>query len=261
MNDHQDSRLTHWSAYIYEQQEDESDLIACVKHLLGDAPLRILEPACGGGKLCAPLAEAGHDITGFDLDEAMLEHAYAKAKALPNLHIHRANMLTNDWGHGYDAVLLCANLMINIQTDWGDYKQAQKKLLDNAHSALRPGGHLLIDFDCPDSLDAFCNDAPEWVCFEGSDDQGTYGRYIVVHGTVNDRTRTVKGKRRYEITPRADDPFVVVTDSLKHFPTLEQMCAMLYRAGFAIETLYGDHHGHAFDLQHRHCVMQCRRID
>lgn len=261
MTDQQKRMMAHWDAYIYEQQEDESALIACVKRMLGDTPLRILEPACGGGKLCAPLAEAGHDVTGFDMEASMLEYAYAKAARLPNLHIHQANMLTTDWGRGYDAVLLCANLMINIQTDWGDYKQAQKKLLDNAHSALRPGGHLLLDFDCPDTLKNFGCGTPEWVCFEGADDQSTYGRYIVVHGTVNERTRTVKGKRRYELAPRDGEPFTVITDSLKHFPTLEQVSAMLYRSGFTIEELHGDYHGHAFSLEHRRCVLRCRRID
>ncbi|MCH5286186.1 MAG: class I SAM-dependent methyltransferase [Christensenellaceae bacterium] len=253
--------LAHWSAYIYEQQEDETDLIACVKRMLGDAPLRILEPACGGGKLSAPLAEAGHDVTGFDIDEAMLAHAYARAEALPNLHIRKANMLTTDWGRGYDAVLLCANLMVNIQTDWSDYKQAQKKLLVNAHKALRPGGHLLLDFACPDSLKAYVSDVPEWVCFEGADDRGTHGRYIVINGTVNEQTRTVKGKRRYELIPRDSNPFTVVTDSLKHFPTLEQTCSMLYRAGFTIEELYGDLHGHAFDRQHQRSLIRCRKVE
>ena len=136
--------MAHWYAYIYEQQEDEHELIACVKQMLGDAPLRILEPACDDGKLCVPPAQAGHDVTGFAMDEAMLQFAYAKAEHLPNLHIQQADMLATNWWHGFDAVLLCANLMVNIQTDWDDYKQAQKKLLDNARNALRPGGHLLL---------------------------------------------------------------------------------------------------------------------
>ena len=261
MTNRQQKLLAHWYAYLYEQQEDESDLIDWVKRTLGDSSLRVLEPACGGGKLCVPLAKAGHEVTGFDLDDAMLQHAYAKSKSLPKLHIHHADMLTTDWGCGYDAVLLCANLMVNIQTDWGDYKQAQKKLLSRAYEALRTDGRLLIDFDCPDSLKAFGGSQSVWVCFEGCDDHGTQGKYIVVNGSVHERTRIVKGFRRYELIPRGGEAFTVVIESVKHFPTLEQICSMLYRASFTIEALYGDFHGHAFDTQHRHCVMCCRKID
>ena len=36
---------------------------------------RILEPACGSGRLVSALARLGHDVTGFDRNEAMLTYA------------------------------------------------------------------------------------------------------------------------------------------------------------------------------------------
>ena len=111
------------------------------------------------------------------------------------------------------------------------------------------------------SLTGYGGDGSEWVCFEGEDDRGSYGRYIVMDGTADQRTRMVRGARRYEITPKGGEPFTIVGESVKHFPTLEHMCAMLYRAGFTIERLNGGHNGEPFDEAHRRCVLWCRKIN
>ncbi|MBK7874944.1 MAG: class I SAM-dependent methyltransferase [Planctomycetes bacterium] len=41
-------------------------------------PLRVLEPACGSGRLVAELARRGHTVHGFDLNERMLDFARAR---------------------------------------------------------------------------------------------------------------------------------------------------------------------------------------
>ncbi len=54
--------------------------------------LRILEPACGSGRLIAELAERGHQVHGFDLNENMLAHArerLRKKKLRAKLHCDR----------------------------------------------------------------------------------------------------------------------------------------------------------------------------
>lgn len=38
-------------------------------------PHRILEPACGSGRLVAEMARHGHEVSGFDLNEHMLKYA------------------------------------------------------------------------------------------------------------------------------------------------------------------------------------------
>lgn len=249
---------SYWFAHIYEQTEDETELVACMQRLVGDAPLRILEIGCGGGKLCVPLAQAGHDVTGMDADTHMLRYTREKALHLPQLHLVHGDALTQDWGTDYDVVILGSNLLINLTTDW-DYKQAQKQLIFRAASALRPGGRLLLDFDCPETLAHFNNDQ-EWLCMEGTDDLGTHGRYYVCNSTADERTRTVKGQRRFELTPQAGSPLTATTSSIKHFPTLEEVCGWLYRAGFTIASIYGGHNDEAFDVHHRRAVISAHKI-
>lgn len=248
----------YWFAYLYEQTENEEELIACMLRLLGTEPKNVLEIGCGGGKLCAPVAQAGHQVTGMDADAHMLRHAYEKARALPQLQLVHGDALTTRWGSGYDAVLLGSNLLLNLVTTW-NYKQAQKQLIFRAADALRPSGLLIVDFDCPETLAAF-NNNQEWLCMEGVDDQGTSGRYFVCNATADEHTRTVKSQRHIELAPHDGKPFTVTMNSAKHFPTLEEVCSWLHRAGFTIISLQGGHNGEAFDSRHRRAVIAAQRV-
>lgn len=247
----------HWMAYLYEQTEDETELIRCMLGLLGTPPLRILEIGCGGGKLCVPLAQAGHFVTGMDSDEHMLAFARKKAMALPHLQFLHCDALHTPWGTGYDAVILGTNLLLNIITTW-DYKQAQKQLIFRAADALGPEGLLILDFDCPKTLNAFRNQ-DEWLCMEGTDDWGTAGKYFVCNDTADEHKRMVMSRRRLELSPSGEPAFTVTLSSTKHFPTLEEVCSWLFRAGFSITGLYGGHHGEAFDAQHRRAVITAQK--
>jgi len=258
MNDRQRQILEHWYAWIYEMEEDETVMVEYLLRELGEAPLRIIEAACGGGKLCVPLARAGHDITGIDQDENMLYYLYAKAANMPNVHVVHRDMLAKPWGSGYDAAILGANLMVNIVTD-RDCKRAQINLLERAYDALKVGGRLFIDYDCPLRLSEWIPANTEWVCFEGTDDRGTFGRYVVANGTAGDRTRIAAGRRRWEINPAEGEKFIHTEDSYKYFPSFEQVCAWLYRVGFAVESVNGGYDGEPFDSRHRRAVIWARK--
>ena len=258
MNDCQKAILEHWNAWIYEQDEDETAMSEYLVREFGENPLRIVEAGCGGGKLCVPLAQAGHDVTGIDLDKSMLRHLCDKAVNLSNLHTVHADILTKPWGSGYDAVILGSNLLVNIVAD-RDYKRAQINLLERAYNALKVGGRLFIDYDCPFELSTWGPASGEWVCFEGTDDWRTYGRYIVINGTANERTRIVAGGRRWEIRTAEGVSFVHIEKSNKYFPTLEQTCTWLYRSGLTVESINGGYNGEPFDRKHRRAVIWARK--
>lgn len=260
MTDIQKKLLNHWDAWIYEREEDERVMAEYLVGKIGRLPLKILEAGCGGGKLCVPLAHAGHDVTGIDCSAHMLKYAGKHAEHLPNLHLIHADMLTAPWGRNYDAVVLGANLLVNIVTDW-EYKRAQKRLLERAYEALKTGGRLFLDFDCPLNLATWLPANHEWVCFEGTDDLGTFGRYIVTDGEINDRTRTLSGGCRWEITPQGGERFVHREEySGKHFPSLEEVLSWMYRIGFTVESLHGGYGGEAFCREHRRAVIWARKI-
>ncbi|HHW21273.1 MAG TPA: class I SAM-dependent methyltransferase [Clostridiaceae bacterium] len=133
----------HWYAYIYEQQENQTHDVEFILDILRkhtDGPQKILEVGCGGGRICIPLAQAGHIITGFDADEHMLLRCYNRMKGMSNITCYLADALTSDWGSDFDVVVLAGNVLINIETDT-DYEKAQQTFIQKAAIALKAGGH------------------------------------------------------------------------------------------------------------------------
>ena len=82
-----------------------------------DERQRVLEAGCGGGKLCVPLARAGHEVTGMDREAHMLQFARAHAVSLPNLRVRQGDIIAQAWGGEYDVAILGANLLVNLVTD------------------------------------------------------------------------------------------------------------------------------------------------
>lgn len=233
----------YWMAWVYEQQENQTHdvnfLLDTLKRHLGDVPLRILEVACGGGRICVPLAQAGYDVVGFDRDSAMLLRCYRRMRDLSNLRIFQADALTADWGRDYDVVVLAGNLLINIESK-GDYAEAQQIFLQKAAQALKPGGHLYLDFDLHANPSAVFNRLREGHYFDGTDDLGTSGR-TVSYGSVYDPvTQIAAGSSHVEITTNNGERIVVPEVWHKHIPTLEQVTSWLRASGLTPEAAYAN---------------------
>jgi len=229
----QNELMQYWYAYTYDQQVEQDD----VRHIIsmvGDSPLKILEVACGSGRISIPLAKKGHSVTGFDVDEAMLARIPKKADGPINLNCFRADAISDDWGSGFDVVILSGNLLVNIITN-GDYQQAQELFIQKAASCVKQDGHLYLDFTCANWPDFTCGKVEERVIFEGTDDIGTYGKFILVSGDYNSKTRIDKSSRRYEITPKGSEMFAVTKEVIKHFPTYQQVVSWLKKHGWEIE--------------------------
>jgi len=216
-----------------ETQQDDVDFF---KKILGK-PKNILEVACGGGRIAIPLAQAGHNMTGFDADEHMLLRCYKKAKDVKNVRIFKADAITGEWGSGYDIVLIGGNFLINIEAH-NDYANAQQTLISNAASALKQGGYLLMDFDMYSKPEAVFNGLGESSYFKGTDDLGTYGRTISYGGAYNPATRICVGPNHMEITTNNGDSFIKPSVQQKHIPSQEQVWSWIESAGFAIEKSY-----------------------
>lgn len=231
--------LRHWYADIYEQQVIQQNEIDFILKTVGNVPKKILEVACGGGRISEPLARAGHKVIGFDFDEFMLEKAIIKSKGLHNISYFKADAVYNDWGRDFDIVILAGNILLNIESDM-DYRQSQQLFIEKAANSVKQGGHMYLDFDCffrPDKKAS--NKKQEWVCFEGTDNLNTYGKYIVINGDYDSQTCISTGFRRYEITPENSNSYSVERIVTKHFPNLNTVKSWLEQSGWEIEYLYG----------------------
>lgn len=251
-----DTIIPRWFASVYDKTEDQSGIVNCILTLLPAGPLSVFEPGCGGGKIALPLSERGYTVTGMDMDEHMLSVAEKKAANFPRLSLLRKDMLVAPWPRDFDCVILAGNLMHNITTDW-EYKQAQKQMILKSANSLKKSGLLFLDFDCPVSLSPFLEREREVL--SGTDDEGRRGKMFIQGLEADDKIRLLKSRRRYEITLASGETLHSSEISVKHFLTLEETTAWLYRAGFTIEALYGSHTGDPFNEENRRCVILARK--
>lgn len=109
----------------------------------GPAPLRVLELACGTGRIAIPLAGDGHHVTGIDLEESMIAAATRKPGGDAVTFV-RADM--RDFACGtFDRVLLPFNgFRLLLERD------DVERCLACVRRALAPDGTFALDVTAPD---------------------------------------------------------------------------------------------------------------
>lgn len=104
---------------------------------------RVLELACGSGRLAVPLAKAGLGVVGIDLSEPMLARAREKAAeqrvAVETLRLDMRGFELG--GRRFETVMIAANSIMHLLTA-DDFRG----FFGSVARHLAPGGKLL--FDC-----------------------------------------------------------------------------------------------------------------
>jgi len=100
--------------------------------------IQILDAGCGTGRTGIELARRGHQVTGVDLDEVMLQQARAKA---PDLGWHQADLATVALNQHFDCIVMAGNVMIYLTPGTED------AVLANLVAHLAPGGLLVAGFE------------------------------------------------------------------------------------------------------------------
>lgn len=230
------------SADMYEMDETETEDVEFMLACLGSTPKRILEIACGSGRILVPLAKAGHTVGGLDMDEEMLRKISAKAEGMSNITWRTGDAIADDWGIGYDVVVIAGNFLMNIVSEEGP-EQAQKILLEKAKLALKPGGMLYIDYNHTFYPEQWYVYPGERVIWQGTDRHGTAGRMLLCDSTYDAETGLIRSTRRYELETTDGEKIRKEMPSVKHFVKLEQIHTWLIEGGFRIKNEYGDYAG------------------
>lgn len=240
----EEKMIADWSADMYEIDETGTEDVAFLLSCLGTTPKHILEIACGSGRILVSLAKAGHTVVGLDLDEAMLRKIPAKAEGLDNITWQTADAIADDWGNGYDVVVIAGNFLMNIVSEEGP-ERAQKVLLEKARLALKPGGMLYIDYNHTFYPEQWYVHPGERVIWHGTDSYGTNGRMLLCDSTYDAETGLIRSRRRYELETINGEKIRKEQPSVKHYVSLEQIHTWLSEEGFRIEKEYGDYAGNS----------------
>ena len=126
----------------YDQRWEE--LAAAGKNVHGEAdfveglgPQSVLDAGCGTGRVAIELARRGADVTGVDVDPAMLDVARSKAPELPWVV---GDLVDVDLGRTFDVVVLAGNVMIFLAPG------TEAGVVANMAGHVEPGGALVAGF-------------------------------------------------------------------------------------------------------------------
>jgi SAM-dependent methyltransferase len=113
--------------------------IATLKELAAGG--RAVEFAIGTGRVAIPLAEAGVEVSGIELSQAMLARLREKNDRIP---VMAGDMMTASAGSDFTLAYLVFNTISNLLT-----QEEQVECFANAARHLRPGGCFVIELWVP----------------------------------------------------------------------------------------------------------------
>lgn len=135
-------------AYVYDDLMDDFDYEEWFKYIEeiykknNVQPKKILEMACGTGNLTYYLAQAGYDLSCFDLSSEMLARADNKLKEFNNVSLYKQNMVDFNMKEEYDSIICICDSLNYILED-SDIKETFKNVYDH----LKKDGVFIFDIN------------------------------------------------------------------------------------------------------------------
>jgi ubiquinone/menaquinone biosynthesis C-methylase UbiE len=220
-------------------QETARQVEGLVRLLDLPAGARVLDLACGWGRIALPLAQRGYRVTGLDLSEAFLAKGRRDAQEA-GLHIdfRLGDMREIPFVGEFDAAIMMWSAFGVLESDEED-----QRVLDAVARALRPGGRFLIE-----------QMSREWVIrhFQGRDWAQREGGALV----LQERELNLLESRNYvRMTIVEPDGSRRAYDHTFRFYTLTEFMDMLSRAGLAFRAVWGDFDGQDYTLYSRRMIV------
>lgn len=141
----------------------EADFIeaACRKYC-GFAAKRLLEPACGPGRLVVEMARRGYHVTGFDLNRPSLDYLRRRlARRRLRADVFEADMADFRLSRPVDAAFCTVNTFRHLLTE-----RSARQHLNCVAQSLRPGGIYILGLHLL-PMDASEEDSERWTAREG----------------------------------------------------------------------------------------------
>ncbi len=202
---------------------------------------RLLDVACGTGRVGIRLGQEGTGVTGLDLSEGMLEKARQKSAAVPGMRWVHSDMCAFDLGEMFGLAIIGGHAFQNLNTI-----EEQLGCLQSIHRHLKPGGRLVMHIDHQDFA---------WLGSLMGEKCGVFELdKEFVHPRSGHRIRQLQAWRYEPATQTAVSELMweeladdgQVLDSLKtppdrfHCIFRFEMEHLLVRAGYQVEAVYGD---------------------
>lgn len=178
----------------------EADFIeaACRKYCPFPAR-RLLEPACGTGRLVVELAARGYRLAGFDLNDSMLAYVQKRlTRRGLSARVFRADMADFRLDRPLDAAFCPVNTFRHLLSE-----QAARRHLECIAESLRPGGIYIL------GLHLLPHDAAEEDGERWTERQGQTQVTVTLRVMETDRRRRVEKLRVNLLARRGGQEFRV----------------------------------------------------
>jgi len=176
----------HYDLAFRSETRPEADFIeaACRKYCPARAR-RLLEPACGTGRLVAELASRGYDLTGFDLSRPALRYLRRRLKRRGlRATLFEADMADFRLDQPADAAFCTMNSFRHLLSE-----AAAQRHLECVAEALRPGGIYIL------GLHLMPPDADDYDCERWTERHGRTRVTVTLRVLETDRRRRLERLR------------------------------------------------------------------
>jgi SAM-dependent methyltransferase len=225
----------------------DAETAAVVDLLKMDTPMRVLDLACGFGRIANRLAVLGHRVTGIEFQAGFLEIAHREAArfnvARPRssgwVDYRQGDMRAIDLPPEYDRALMIFN-SFGYFTD-----EENLRVLQKISAALKPGG--LLGFDIA-NRDGVLNDFhADYVTEKGRDLLINRFSFDILTGRLRNNRIVIRNG------VRIDKPFTI------RLYSVTELRDLLRAAGLELENLYGEWDGRPLQLDSPAMVVTARK--
>lgn len=244
-------------SFSHEMSEELAFLKAAFNYYCKSSSPKILEPACGTGRLIIPLAKAGFVCTGFDLNEYALDYLDKKLNRQKlKAHIFHADMTNFRVKEKYyDGAFCTVDTFRHLLTE----EQAEQHL-KNVARAMKKNGIYVLGLHLIPEKGRVRNSVIRWTNRRGG---LTVKTSMTMIGTNKQkRTETLKVVLKPETKTRRDKYNSIY--QLRTY-TLKQLMKLLEKTSvFSIENVYDEYYdlGRPISLNARseYAVLVLRKL-
>ena len=206
---------------------------------------KILELACGSGRVLLPLAQEGYELTGVDSSEKMLALAQQRLQEkqlAAHCQLIKQDMRTLQIGQKYRLAIIALGSFGHIAT-----RTDQQSTLAALRAHLSPRATLILDISNADAR--YMEDLSGQVLHQGTwPMQDGYHYTHFVSPAASPEKHLLELTHFYERHQQGGPvERTVITTQLYLFERIE-MELLLEQAGFVVKDVYGDYDLGAFSL-------------
>lgn len=240
----------HDSQFAYLFERDDIPFWITLAHEYGP---RVLELACGSGRITIPIALSGLAIDGLDFSQSMLQLARERATANgATISFHHGDIRQLAFDASYDFIFLPTGTFMHLLT-----RSDVEAFLSGVRRALTPSGVLVLDVHNPTTTWLKVLPLPSTPKERSFQHRRTHEHISVITTDEYHADRQIiRQRHHYSFADGAVRESTVV---LKVYFPLELQWLLHYN-GFRIEQMYGSYGRERFSAQSARQIILARPI-